>query len=190
MTSHVVCKGCTFEAVTGDRFAEETVETHEEETGHEVVSERVDGTTRLVTDGGAREETIKNWLIINWKQGSTRTRKSKPEPSSLGTHELATSLTLNVTIPEVDVPELVADVDVPQPRVEASELSDLEVEDSPDWMDVADAVVDDNPDANPLDEIDRLAVTVLEDAPNRPDVAEVKHYLQTQLRELNRGEQA
>jgi len=137
-----------------------------------------------------REETIENWLVINWREGTTRTRKSKPDPSSLGTHEISTSLTLNVTIPEVETPELRADVEVPQPRVEASELSDLEAEDSPDWMDVADEVVDDNHEADPYDEVDRLVVSVLEDAPGRPDVDEVKRYLQTQLREVHRGEQA
>jgi len=145
---------------------------------------------RLMPDGGAREEQIKNWLVINWRQGTTRTRKSKPDPTKLGTHELVTTLTLNVTIPEVDVPELRADVEVPQPRVEASELSDLEVEDSADWMDVADDVVDENPDADPYDEVDRLVVSVLEDAPDRPDVTEVRRYIQNQLREAYRGEEA
>jgi len=144
---------------------------------------------RLMTDGGAREETIKNWLIINWREGNTRTRKSKPDASSLGTHELATSLTLNVTIPEVDVPELVADVEVPQPRVEASELSDLEAEDSPDWLDVADEVVDENPDSDLFEDIDTLVVSVLEDAPGHPGPSEVKRYLRNQLRQRQRGEQ-
>ncbi len=143
---------------------------------------------RPMTDGGAREETIQNWLVINWREGTTRTRKSKPDASKLGTHELTTSLTLNVTIPDVDVPELVADVEVPQPRVEASELSDLEAEDSPDWMDLADEIVDEHPEADPFDEVDQLVVAVLEDAPGKPDVKEVKRYLQQQLRELQRGE--
>ncbi|GAB7011755.1 hypothetical protein JCM18549_00260 [Halolamina salina] len=147
-----------------------------------------DDEKELVTDGGAREETIENWLVINWREGTTRTRKSKPDAAKLGTHELATSLTLNVTIPDVDVPELVADVEVPQPRVEASELSDLETEDSPDWMDVADEIVDEHPETDPFDEIDQLVVAVLEDTPGRPDVEEVKRYLQQQLRELQRGE--
>jgi len=140
------------------------------------------------TESDNREETIQNWLVINWREGTTRTRKSKPDPSSLSTHELTTSLTLNVKIPEVNVPELVADVEVPQPRVEASELSDLEAEDSPDWMDVADEIVDDHPEADPFDEVDRLVVAVLEEAPGKPDVEEVKRYLQQQLRELQRGE--
>jgi len=152
------------------------------------VSERPAYPELLVSDGGAREETIKNWLVINWREGTTRTRKSKPDASKLGTHELATSLTLNVTIPDVDVPELVADVEVPQPRVESSELSDLEAEDSPDWMDVADEIVDQNPEADPYDEVDRLVVAVLEDAPDRPDVEEVKRYLQTQLRQRGAGQ--
>jgi len=54
MTTHIVCRDCRFEAITGDRFADETVETHEAETDHEVVAECVDGGARLVTEGGSR----------------------------------------------------------------------------------------------------------------------------------------
>jgi hypothetical protein len=146
------------------------------------------GPDDLVTDGGAREQTIQNWLVINWQEATTRTRKSKPDPSSLGTQELATSLTLTVTIPEVEMPDLVADIEVPQARVEASELSDLSVEDSADWRDVADAVVDEHPDADPFEDLDRLVVAVLEDAPGRPDIEEVKRYLRSQVRQATRGE--
>jgi len=70
-------------------------------------------------------EEIHNWLIIDWQNGSTRTRKSEPDPSSLGTHEIATEVHLDLVIPEVDVDNLTARVEVPQPRVEATELEDL-----------------------------------------------------------------
>ncbi|MBP1987215.1 hypothetical protein [Halolamina salifodinae] len=52
MTTHVVCRDCPFEALVDDADADETVETHEEETGHNVDDGRIDGGAKLVTDGG------------------------------------------------------------------------------------------------------------------------------------------
>jgi len=50
MTHHICCRDCRFEALEdGDDEAERLVEIHEDETDHEVVSERVDEMAKIVT---------------------------------------------------------------------------------------------------------------------------------------------
>ena len=63
-----------------------------------------------------REKTIKGWIVIDWKEGTHRTRKSKP--GSLGTNELLAKL-------------------VPEPQVHAATLEALDDEELPDWTDTA-----------------------------------------------------
>ena len=134
----------------------------------------------METDG--RTEQIENWLIINWKSGSTRTRKSEPSASDLGTHELATRLGLEIIIPEVEVPELSATVEVPQPRVEAAALDDVDAEDAPDWHDVVEEVLSESPEAT-RDDADSVALKVLERAPDRPNVKTVHREVTRALRQ-------
>lgn len=85
-------------------------------------------------------KTIQHWLVFNWKTGKSRTRQS--EPGELGTHELATRLNLEVEIPEVEVPELAAKIDVPQPVVQTAVIESLDGESLPDHADEAAELVD------------------------------------------------
>jgi hypothetical protein len=141
------------------------------------------------------EKTIHNWLIINWQDGSTRTRKSEPSPSSLGTHELATELRLDVVIPEVDVDELRARVEVPKPRVEQTALDDMDADDAPDWMDVADDRLAEFFDRAGYDwsawreAKAAVVVDILDNAPTRPPVADVKTYANRQVKQTIRDHQ-
>lgn len=84
-----------------------------------------------------KTKTIEGWLVFNWKDGSHRTRKSPPD--STGTYEIATPLEITVEIPEIDVPELAAKVQVPQPQVQTAVVESIDDEAFPDWSDVAEA---------------------------------------------------
>lgn len=138
-----------------------------------------------------REESIENWLILNWKEGTTRTRKSEPDQRKLGTHEIATRLKIDVVIPKVEVPELAARVEVPGPQVETAVLDDVDEADLPDWKDVADEVFSDAIDPNPTDaelrgHVDAMVVETLQDAPGRPDVSDVRSYLSRKAKRYER----
>lgn len=82
-----------------------------------------------------REKTITGWLVVDWKQDSHRTRKSKPD--SLGTNELLVKISIIVTVPEMDVPDLALEVDVPEPQVRAAALEAPHEDELPDWSDTA-----------------------------------------------------
>lgn len=90
------------------------------------------------------DKTITGYLVVDWRDGSHRTRKSKPSASELGTNELLAELNIDVHVPEVDVPTLAAEIDVPEPRVHAATLDALDEDDLPDWTDVADDVIESN----------------------------------------------
>lgn len=133
--------------------------------------------------------TIENWLILNWQDGTTRTRKSEPNASKLGVHEIATKLTLNVHKPEVEMPDLEADIEIPQTRVESSRLDDLDEDDAPDWQDVLEEVLEQNPDAEYPEDSDDVTLTVLQRAPGRPAIQPVEEAVIRALRERGRGDE-
>ena len=130
-----------------------------------------------------REKTITGWLVIDWKQGSHRTRKSKPD--SLGTNELLAKLSIDVEIPEVDVPELALQIDVPEPQVHAATLEALDDEELPDWTDTANDVVNDHATEfieaqdsfETQDLVDQLTTKVLVEVSTRPDPKQVRQYI-------------
>lgn len=89
------------------------------------------------------EKTIDGWLVVDWKQGTTRTHQTKPGASEIGTNELLAELRVDVTVPDIEVPTLAVEIDVPEPQVYSATLDALDDEDLPDWSNVAAEVVAD-----------------------------------------------
>jgi hypothetical protein len=130
------------------------------------------------------DKTITAWLIIGWRDGSHRTRQSKPTGSELGTNELLTKVEVDVSVPDVDVPTLAAKIDVPEPRVYAATMDALDDDDLPDWTDTAndqitqDEVAIDQADDGDLDRIvDSIVARTLMHAPGRPDPDIIQDYV-------------
>jgi len=71
--------------------------------------------------------TYGGYLIIDWREANTSDaiRFRKTEPSNPAPHEIAIPVSVNVTVPDVEVPSIEADVDVPAPEVEEVVRSDL-----------------------------------------------------------------
>ena len=134
------------------------------------------------------KKQIHNYLVIDWKNESTRTRQTEPRASDLGANEVMTEVTIDVVIPDVQVDELTARVEVPQPRVEATELDDLDADGVVDWQDVADEVLEDFADVfgwsreEWAGEEDQYILRIMEGAPGRPEVDEVRSYCRDEVR--------
>jgi Asp-tRNA(Asn)/Glu-tRNA(Gln) amidotransferase B subunit len=127
---------------------------------------------------------ITGWLVVDWRDGSHRTRQSKPSASELRTNELIAELQIDVDVPDVDIPTLAVEIDVPEPRVHAATLEALDDEDLPNWTDVADDVLERNIDriqeddpTNMTDVIHALVGETLVDADARPDPDQVREYI-------------
>jgi hypothetical protein len=134
------------------------------------------------------EKEIEEYLIINWKEGKTRTRKSEPQTSELGTNEVYAELEVAVNIPEVDVAKIAAKVDVPEARVEAANLQALTDEELPDWTDTALEVVNDNwhlledvEARNPPEFVDIVTARALTEVATRPDPDKVRDFIRERV---------
>lgn len=103
-----------------------------------------DSAHAAVTDGGQNVETktITGWLIVDWRNGKHRTRKSKPNASELGANEIVSKLKVEVEIPEVETTTLSAKARVPKPQVHASDLENLDADELPEWSNVADQKIE------------------------------------------------
>lgn len=144
------------------------------------------------------KKSIDGWLVIDWRNESHRTRKSKPSASDLGANEVYAKLSVDVTIPEVDVPTLSVDVDVPEPQVYAATLDAIDDDELPDWSAFANDVVAeyvdeiravDEPSGQELTELaDRLTAKVLIDVETRPDPESVRSYVGDVVREVRDGD--
>lgn len=146
----------------------------------------------------SKEKTIDGYLVVDWKKGSHRTRKSKPSAGELGTNELLAELKVNVTVPEVDVPTLAVDIDVPEPQVFAATMEALDDEDLPDWTDVANDVVNTHADdiqditsqAEQRDLVDTLTTRTLLDVNTRPEPDQVRRYVDQMVHRVGNGNEA
>lgn len=130
------------------------------------------------------EKTITGWLVVDWKDGSHRTRQSKPDQHELGSNELLAEIAVDVNVPEVDIPKLALDIDVPEPQVYAATLEALDDEALPDWTDaVHEVVATREPDIEVADRtalpdlIDQLTTRTLLQVNTRPNPEHVHDYV-------------
>lgn len=131
------------------------------------------------------EKTIKGWLVVDWRNGTHRTRKSKPSASDLGTNDLLAKLEINVTVPKVDVPTLAVDIDVPEPAVYAATLEALDDAQLPGWTDIANERLGEVEIPDPFTAdgmfdmtVDTIAMHVLRETDTRPDADQVRQYVE------------
>jgi hypothetical protein len=138
------------------------------------------------------EKTISGWIVVDWRKGKHRTRQSKPKASELGSNELLAKLSIDVHVPEVEVPELAVEIDVPEPHVRAATLEALDEEQLPGWADVANelipSTIPDDPEAFE-NEVNRVTVRTLTEANTRPDPDAVREYVDETMRSVAGGEE-
>lgn len=131
------------------------------------------------------DKKIDGWLVVDWKQESLKARKTKPTVGELGTNELMAKVSVDVSVPDVDIPTLALEIDVPEPKVYAATIEALDDDDLPDWSGVANEKVEANrkalEHANNSTEwkgaVDETTVDVLREFSGRPDVENVREYI-------------
>jgi hypothetical protein len=139
----------------------------------------------------SNEKSYKQWLVIDWKTGDSRTRKSKPSASDLNANELLAELNVNVEVPEIDVPTLAVNIDVPEPQVYQATMDALDADQLPDWTDAAVEAIEDRrgdiqaAEGLEYDEVvDSVVLRTLRDAPGRPPVEQVETFVEARAEEL------
>lgn len=132
----------------------------------------------------SKKKEYQQYLVLDWKTGESRTRKSKPTAGDLGANELVAELHVSANIPQVETSVLAVEIDVPEPQVYQATMDALDDEDLPDWSDTAAEVLDENradvlsSDMGDLKDLThRLTTEVLLEAPGRPATDHVQDYL-------------
>lgn len=132
----------------------------------------------------SKTKEYQQYLVLDWKTGESRTRKSKPGPGDLGANELVAELHVSANIPEVETSVLAVEIDVPEPQVYQATIDALDEDDLPDWSDTAAEVLENEREAILAADVgevrniaDRLTTEVLIDAPGRPSADHVRDYL-------------
>nr|WP_181966802.1 hypothetical protein [Halobacterium salinarum] len=138
------------------------------------------------------EKTISGWIVVDWRKGKHRTRQSKPKRSELGSNELLAKLSIDVHVPEIEVPELAVEIDVPEPHVRAATLEALDEEQLPGWADVANELIPSTIPDDPEEfqnEVNRVTVRTLTEASTRPEPESVRAYVDETMRSVAAGEE-
>lgn len=139
------------------------------------------------------DKTITAWLIVDWRTGDVKARKTKPGASELKTNELRSKVEVDVSVPDVDIPTLSLEIDVPEPRIYAATIDALSDDELPEWADVAIDKVEGNRVAFEQagnapewkEAVDTTAMDTLRDAPGRPDVEAVREFVDTTARDVH-----
>ena len=135
-----------------------------------------------------KTKTLTGYLIANWRDEDLRYRKTKME--NPGPYEIQVPVSLDVTVPQVDVDELSSRLEVPRPSVEQATAADIDAEDFPDWHDTAEEAIEfawtqraDALETHPVPEslLDELVGRTVVDAPGVPNPESVRGYLKDRL---------
>lgn len=136
-----------------------------------------------------KTKNYNQWLVIDWKTGESRTRKSKPGSGDLNANELLAELNVDVSVPEVEVPTLAVEIDVPEPQVYQATVDAIDEADLPDWSEAAnDAIADERERITSVERdglpaiTDELTTQALLNAPGRPPAEQVRQYVAERVR--------
>lgn len=135
--------------------------------------------------------TIDGYLVVDWKKEQLRARKTEPKQGELGTNELVADLEVTVTVPEIKVPDISADFEVPEPMVTSAIAEALDSRSFADWEKTAESFVAEKidliRDAEP-EEVDNivngLTVETMRAAKGRPDIEAVERYVEAAVGDI------
>ena len=143
-----------------------------------------------------KKKTYTGWLIINWRDDDVRFRKTKPSKSDRSPAEYPVKVSVEATVPDVDIPEIAAELNVPTPQVREVVYSDLLNGDQPDgppWHDDVDAALDDHSglveqyetgDMERDTLVDTVVGATLRRVDGYPDTADVEQRVDDRVRAL------
>lgn len=138
-------------------------------------------------ESAAERKVLNGYLIANWKAEDLKIRKTKPDAGSQRPHEFSIPVAIEIIVPDVEIPELGATVEVPRPSVEANLRSeDAEHADPEGWQAVADEFVEEKvQDGETVSYRDVYEVVgrVLTEVETYPDAADVENYVHETITE-------
>lgn len=129
-------------------------------------------------------KTLKTYLVVNWKEETLRTRKTKPDNKNKSPFEFVIPINIDVTVPDFELEPLEGHIEVPRVAVESGlRASDAEHVQPDDWQHEADQRVRDaaeNGAEYNYETVYRLVGEVLTDVDVYPDPVAVKQYVSSE----------
>ena len=134
------------------------------------------------------------FLVVDWRDDDLRFRKTRPGAGDRGPTEYPVEVTVEVEVPEFDIPDLSADMKVPAPAVREAVATELhENGETPEWHSTAERGVehfrDEAQAANVRetefdDLVSKVVGYVLRNAEGYPPVETVEEHVETRLTEV------
>lgn len=129
------------------------------------------------------EKTIHYYIVIDYRKEKVKARKTEPNRSDLGTNEMVVKGETTVNEPEVDIPTMASELNVPKSRVRKALADGIDEADIPDWFETVDEVFDTWPDMVEDEATDALLGKVMIEDPGSPDPEAVREEIQQRLYE-------
>jgi hypothetical protein len=136
-------------------------------------------------------KSYSGYLIVDWRDDEVRYRKTRPDAAQRGPTEYPIELSLEVEVPEFEMPELAATMSVPEPQVRETVAEELlESGASPEWMHKVDRAVEHfgdeaaglDPNETAFDDlVSKATGYVVRRAEGYPPVEQVEDELETVL---------
>lgn len=137
------------------------------------------------------------FLVVDWRDDDLRFRKTRPGAGDRGPTEYPIEVSVEVEVPEFDIPELAADMKVPEPQVrEAVAAEAFEAGETPEWHAAAEQALDHfadeahavDPAETEFDDLVSKAVGyVLRRCEGYPPVEQVEERIEDALESVARG---
>lgn len=135
------------------------------------------------------EKTIHYYIVIDYRKEKVKARKTEPNRSDLGTNEMVVKGETTVNEPEVDIPTMASELNVPKSRVRKALVDGIDEADIPDWFETVDEVFDTWPDMVEDEATDALLGKVMIEDPGSPDPEAVREEIQQRLYERTQPHQ-
>lgn len=120
------------------------------------------------------------YLVVNWQKERISARKTKKD--NLGPYELQIEADLEIDIPDVDVPVISEQLEVPQPTVNRIAQEAIFEEEFPDWYEtVEDCIARATPDHSDYE----VLGWAMEDTKGVPNPDEVLDYIRQRREDAN-----
>lgn len=139
-------------------------------------------------------KTYTGYLVVDWRDDDLRFRKTRPGSNDRGPTEYPVEVSVEVEVPEFDIPELAADMKVPAPAVREAVATELhEQGETPEWYSVAERGVDHfkseaqavDPHETEFDDlVSKVVGYVLRNAEGYPPVEAVEEHVEDRLAEV------
>lgn len=73
---------------------------------------------------------VEIYVVYNWKEDEPKIRKTEPSSTDVGPYDIVTKINLNLDLPDRNMPEITANLNIPESQVQKAVGEHFEVEET------------------------------------------------------------